>query len=564
MEDMTAALQVDTSGWTAPLEESARATEDSGERVIRVVHQQEGSWLAMVTNVVPALSQMVEAISGVAASAYALARQRELLAAVQSSWTLSGAAALQYGRYALSAASYAYPPLKVLTIGITAATLAYKIGSNEIVQNAVAQSAIGQKLSASYDNVTGSLSRVGSSMSEIASTAMQSAEEGLTQIATATVKGAMDLAQYHPTVQTTLAGLNMLADGMDWTAKAIDELNNQLPTIKLYTENLGNVSDEAAQKFYAEGMALKEMAKASEELIAKQEGMRGSYQMLAAIQQQATASAAHQAEVQRLGSLTSMEAITAEERALQSRNDELIRAGKFDEAAQKQAMDLFATLANQKQGVESGRVKPPEEKDSYATQQIAQAEQALMKLQQGEIAVALATAQTKGATEEQIATLKSKLETIDTLKSAQEAQKQIEQQAKQEAEKQDRMREQAADKIAAMRDQVDLLSGAASKADIAMREMARQGFDEEQIAQVGELEAQLEGLQKKNEKTTKQMENPVALKGSEEANKIILRGVTGTQGGPDPQVVKQTAYMKQMADRLDKGLTIELEEITLA
>jgi len=563
MEDMTAALEVDTSGWTGPLEDSAKATEDSGERVIRVVHQQEGSWLAMVTNVVPALSEMVSAISGVVASAYALARQRELLAAVQSSWTLSGAAALQYGRYALTAASYAYPPLKILTIGITAATLAYKIGSNEIVQNAVAQSAIGQKLAASYDNVTGAVTRVGASMSDIATSAMNAAEEGLTQVATATLNGAMELAQYHPTVQTTLMGLNMLADGMDWTAKQVDALNDQLPVIKLYTENLGNVSDEAAQKFYAEGIALKEMAKASEELIAKQEGMRGSYQMLAAIQQQATASAAHQAEIQRLGSLTSIEAINAEERALQQRNDQLIQAGKFDEAAQKQAMDLFATLASQKKGVETGRVKPPEQKD-YGADQIAQAEQQLMRLEQGEIAVALATAQTKGATEEQIATLKSKLEAIDTVKAAQEAQKQLEQQARQEEEKRTRMNEQAADRIAGMKDQIDLLSGAASKADIAMREMARQGFSEEQIAQVGELEQQLEGLQKKNEKTAKQMETPVALKGSEEANKIILRGVNTTNQGTDPQVLKQTALLKQVADRLDKGLTIDVEEITLA
>lgn len=60
--------------------------------------------------------------------------------------------------------------------------------------------------------------------------------------------------------------------------------------------------------------------------------------------------------------------------------------------------------------------------------------------------------------------------------------------------------------------------------------------------------------------------NAAALIGSKEAATILLAGVGG-QTGPNKQevlIAQQTTMMKQMRDKLDKGLTLEFEEVTLA
>lgn len=86
------------------------------------------------------------------------------------------------------------------------------------------------------------------------------------------------------------------------------------------------------------------------------------------------------------------------------------------------------------------------------------------------------------------------------------------------------------DQITALRDQIDLLNGSATAAQIKMRELGREGFSEEQVAQIGALTAELDTLKdsKKTKSGSKDKDTSApAFAGSKEAAEIMLRGVGG-------------------------------------
>ena len=90
--------------------------------------------------------------------------------------------------------------------------------------------------------------------------------------------------------------------------------------------------------------------------------------------------------------------------------------------------------------------------------------------------------------------------------------------------------EKGADKITALRDQIDLLNGSATAAQIAMRELGRDGFSDEQIAEIGALTTEVDRLkdsQKKGGSKSQQSDPTAAFVGSKEAAEIMLRGVGG-------------------------------------
>lgn len=563
--DLAAEMSIDTSEFIAPVEKAADAAEDSGDRIITIIHKQEGSWLSAVTAIVPEIGRATAAVATFAAAHLQLIKQRELITALNSSWSLSGAAVYRYSRLAISAIGMVNPYVKAIGIGITAATIAYKVGTSEVVQNAVRNSEAGQRVIATYGQMTSASQRLTNSSRELASSGLQAAQDGFLSLAASATEGTLYLLQFDPSIQAANYGLLKLADGMEWAAKAADELNEILPTVKLYVENFGNVSAEAAAKFYEEGQALKQLAADTEARTAKIEGQRSAFQSLLQIQNAASNAAANAAEVAKVSSLTTIEAIEAETHALRERAAAAIVSG--DPIDDGHLRNMFNALANQKEGVESGKIKPGQEKDSYATQQIEAAELALQRLTMSETDYALAVAKAKGATDPQLAALREKLTAVEAVKDVQNQLKEAEAAAVAAAAKQAAQQEAGTQKIESMRDQIDLLTGAASKADIAMREMARQGFSQDQIEEVGKLQAELDELEKKDpkNKTGAGKANTAALAGTSAAADIILRGVgTPAKNNTDILIAKQTAAAQQMAARLEKGLTVEFEEVTLA
>ncbi len=235
-----------------------------------------------------------------------------------------------------------------------------------------------------------------------------------------------------------------------------------------------------ADSGHVSAASLRAQTAASEALIAKQQSQVSLFDNLKAIQQGAAAQAAHNAEIQRIGGLDSVDAINAEILALQQKAAAAILAGDATEESQKKTAALFAALEGQK-----GKV----------------ADNAKAKALQEQLSAEKAIADAK--------------------------------------EKQRQLDESAADQITKLKDQIDLVTGAASKADIAMREAMRSGLTEDQAKEIARLTENLEKAQELEKEVADPKEAKVAatksdkailksaFSGSQEANSIALRGVGG-------------------------------------
>jgi hypothetical protein len=151
-----------------------------------------------------------------------------------------------------------------------------------------------------------------------------------------------------------------------------------------------------------------------------------------------------------------------------------------------------------------------------------------------------------GATQAQVDALRSLQQQIAEVTDAEKAREEVDKAAQDAIRNQHRLHEQGADRIASIKDEIDLLTGAATKADIAMRQMTREGFTQEQIDEVGRLTEELDRLEKeKNKKSEKDRPQTLqaALRGSAEAASIMLRGVG--QNKTEQQLAKLVSIQQQ-------------------
>jgi hypothetical protein len=104
-------------------------------------------------------------------------------------------------------------------------------------------------------------------------------------------------------------------------------------------------------------------------------------------------------------------------------------------------------------------------------------------------------------------------------------------------------------RIANMKDELDLLTKSATKAQIEMRKMAREGYSEEQIREVGRLQEEIDKLNGKKESGSGKTEgkNPALMMGTKEANELLFKGVNA-QGASVAK--EQLTVLKQIASGL--------------
>jgi hypothetical protein len=130
--------------------------------------------------------------------------------------------------------------------------------------------------------------------------------------------------------------------------------------------------------------------------------------------------------------------------------------------------------------------------------------------------------------------------------------------AQRQQQKTDQLFTQGANKITDMKDQIDLLTGAATTAQIEMRKLSRAGYDEEQIKEIGRLTEQTEKLRAKAATgpgggaggLDKAMasQSKASFAGSSETASLFLRGIGGDSGGVQQ---KQLAAQQKMVTSLD-------------
>jgi hypothetical protein len=292
--------------------------------------------------------------------------------------------------------------------------------------------------------------------------------------------------------------------------------------------------------FVAEGRELNKLEEDSQKTMTGQQELA---KVLGSVNGAFNAAATQQrvaGEQARIASITNVAAIDAEIQALKL----LIRErqnkdGSIDKGQTKEDVAISEALGKQKLALETGKVKSP------IAEAMADLEKQYQKLTLGESEYAIAEAKAKGASEEEIQSMRDKQAAIKGLTDAQKAQKAAEDVARQAAEKRNQLNDQAATRTAKLRDEIDLLNGTATKAEIAMRDMARQGFTSEQVAEAGKLEEELERLrggkkdQSGSDKDSGQSEAKLA--GSSDAASIFLRGV----GGANPTDIAKKSLSVQ-------------------
>jgi hypothetical protein len=308
----------------------------------------------------------------------------------------------------------------------------------------------------------------------------------------------------------------------------------------------GADSNQAAA-FYEEGQALNALAAETANVISKQEQQRSVLKDIIAASERAAASQKTQADVTRIGGISSVEALDAELVALKQ------RAGSVDANTQKskewqaEIAAITGAIEKQRAAIQNGTLKPKED----PVQKMIDDANKQLNQQKDPIQAQIDQAVGAGADAAQVNELRRILEARRDLTEQQKLQQDAERESQRMADESNRRFDTGTSKINSLKDQIDQMTGAASKGEIAMRELSRQGYDETQIAEIGKLTDELnklqdEGTDGKTAKAGAQKDNEATLEGSKKSAELILRGVAGgAPGDSQKDVVKELKKVNQ-------------------
>jgi hypothetical protein len=312
----------------------------------------------------------------------------------------------------------------------------------------------------------------------------------------------------------------------------------------------GADSNQAAA-FYEEGQALNALAASTAEVIAKQEQQRSVLKDIVAASERAAAAQKTQAEVARICGVTSTEALDAELVALKQRAANVDANTQKSKEWQAEIAAITGAIEKQRAAIQNGTVKP---KDDPVQKMIDDANKQLNQ-QKDPIQAQIDQAVGAGASAAQVNELRRILEARRDLTEQQRIQQEAERESQRLADESNRRFETGTGKINSLKDQIDLMTGAASKGEIAMRELSRQGYDESQIAEIGKLTDELNKLQEqkpgsKAGKDAKQGDNEATLEGSKKTAELLLRGVNGATSN-DPAISEQKKSNQLLSKLVD-------------
>ena len=360
------------------------------------------------------------------------------------------------------------------------------------------------------------------------------------------------------------------------TKSAIEEAQKWL-----YKKGTGASSDEA-DEWMKRGNADRDKQIQQDKSIAKQKEHGALMSRFGDAQVKADEDATRSAEKLRISRLGTVEAVEKEIRALQARTQADVASGKIGKAGVDRNAKDIADMVAQKQGIIDGTFQPPKDAGEQVVESLKKQYEALaFGARQSQLNEALAKAtddaqrerirnqfvannnlaDAQKAAKDQQAALSKEMDAgaaiegkaalqivdlkdkIDVLAGAATEAEIAMRKMHREHLPPARIEEIAAlqkqfdelskgkkgdETITHLKDQIDLLTGAATAADIAMRELTRQGFSQDQIAEIGQLTAQIDALKGQNKGKEDRAGNaPVALKGSREAAEIMLRGIGG-------------------------------------
>lgn len=408
--------------------------------------------------------------------------------------------------------------------------LAYKLGIDEVIQASRAHLAENSALRQSVGGVL-------TSVQDLTSTITGSFIGGVKASLMAVVELTTGYGSFEDMVNDGAATLTSWANSATAAIKSVNAQAKDLALIGSTALAVFHGADASA--FYEQGQALNQMAEATANVIQKQEQQRASLDYITNAAQGAASSQKTAAEVARISTIGSVAALDQELQALKLKTLEQDKSVTGSKAWQQQITQITAAIEKQRSAIEGGTFKP---KDSGVDQQIKAAEEALNRLAVGETEAAIAIARANGASDEQISRLRAAMVATDDLTRAKKEQEEAERKAA------DAQRDAAAkfaqgkNTIQSLKDEIDLLTGAATKSEVAARKLMSEGYDTAQIEEITRLTEQLEQLKagKSGSKSDRQGNNVAVEKGSAEANAIMLRGVGGSSGNKSEKLQEQT------------------------
>jgi len=611
MADMVAKLGLDSSGFIAPIQQAAAEAESSGQRIITILHKQEESFASMVAKTIPALASLganiistgVDKTAQMAVATANSANSMIMLAAgtlqagaafvqlglaiaqtsigaitaigaatiatgaavitTNGGWSTAGRVIVNYGSTAFSVLSKFVPQLKAIAVGITAVTIAYKLSQTEIAASALKNITNNGQVQASYGRLSASIG---------------SLKETFTRPFSDSAATAGTFAQYIIQEWTPLPLIGRkigegLSFGMDTATTAINATST---AITFASDAMTGFALAAANgdfgltgRFTAEAESLRNLAKETERVIELQTSQKTSFNTLATAQQDAAAKARVSSEITEIGHLKTEAAIESEilrYQQLFSMQIQSLKNGEKLNAGQEAYMKaILNTLAMQQSGISSGRITEDptasptsqETKISEASKDYEALTQKLLQAQMGQEEYVRAQIMAKDATDDEVIAMLQKFDAIVAIEAAQKQQAAADEATKKLQQETAQLYTLGANRITDMKNQIDLLTGAATTAEIEMRKLSRAGYDEEQIAEIGRLTEQTEALRAKaatgpgaGAGVDKSMasQSKASFAGSSETASLFLRGVGGDAGGVQQ---KQLAAQQKMVTSLD-------------
>lgn len=528
-DEIQVLLMCDASDFTAGMTQSREQLEQN----VVSIQRQETTWLSFTATAVGAIGRVAGPIISLVSA------QKRLAAATIEAGTANAVATPPTLTFA-AAVNFLLSPI-VLTL----AAITLLAGAIYLFANA------GEEASATTKKVGETASETASSMSALekiqeAFQAGMVGTEGLDALnaldgASKELQdafGELGNAMLQPLIDAGFE-VGSLTDTFTHFATVVKGITSYVQSI---TSSIKLLTDAAASWRSLGGMEAEQAA--SIEAFQAKKAQIFAEKELSQLMANATEEAQKRGDIQRISSITSLDALDAETAALKEQIAQLKQKRMYGEGAQKEAEERAKAIANQREGIESGRVK---EKKSPVDAMIENAQRGARELEQGAIGAALAQARLNGATEQQVDLLRQELEHLADLKADQKSREDMQKRIAENIDKEIKKQEEAENKILSMRDKIDLLSGSATKAEVAVREMMRNGFSREAAEEIAALQDEIDELEKNKKSKDGGKTTPKAVfAGSQEAASIMLRGLGVGDKTLEQNVVKQTAIQQQM------------------
>ena len=522
--DLVARLEADTTDWSAGMQQAAK----DGELVTRVIHEQDVSWRALAASAAPAIGEVTSAIAGLVGTLATIRHHRTLIASVTGPLVTFGTTTLRYTSLIAKGVGYLVPQWKAVATAVALTATAIKIANSDTVRGFGSQVANSERVVESFGRLRESLTELGKVMSspfEAADAAFGSLVEAINPLPALVQFTAGKVADF------TDGATRQVQDLTTWWQKWQD-IAAAAPVI--FQEGL---DAEGAQKVFDEAAALRERAKEQQAALQKLADLREAYQALGQVQANAAAGAELNAQLQEVRDAKTIEAINAQEQHWQKLIKTKIQNGELDAKAVEDAQKIFDLIANQKAGIQAGLIRPEGQIGADAAIKANQKQLDVEKF--GAIGAALNEFQAGGATQAQLDELRKQLELLENIKAEKEAQRIADQEAEDAARRREQLDKSAEQQINGLRDQIDLLTGAASKADIAMRKALEAGMTQAQADEIGRLTEEQQRLEeearKKESKAGKSgrmldLSFGAEVKGSGGAFAAISKAISQAQG----------------------------------